>query len=91
MMGEDGTKQRIRVPGTQTYKNGKKVMMPEATQLAMIRQIKPESEVEIYTNTRNDYVLREINVVAGPGKEKSGKSASEKSSKSAGEKSASAK
>ena len=89
MVGNDGTKLRIRLPGTEQYKNGKRIMMPDPAQVAMIRRIKPDSEIEVFTRTRNDYVLREISVVSPPEK-KSDKSESAKSEKAA-EKSASAK
>jgi hypothetical protein len=94
MISGDGTKLRVRMPGKEQYKNGVKVLMPEAQQLAMVRSIKPDSEIEVYIQSRNNYVLREITVVAPPGGEKSGKSSGEKpskSDKSPGEKAASAK
>ena len=80
MTGSDGTKLRIRLPGTEQYKNGKRIMMPDPAQMAMIRRIKPDSEIEVYTRTRNDYVLREINLISPPQK-KPDKSESAKSEK----------
>ena len=91
MVGNDGTKLRIRLPGTEQYKNGKRIMMPDPAQVAMIRRIKPDSEIEVFTRTRNDYVLREISVISPPDK-KAGKEKSESAkSDKAAEKSASAK
>lgn len=94
MTGSDGTKLRIRVPGKEQYKNGQRIMMPEPDVMATLRRIKVDSEIEVFTRTRNDYVLREINVISPPQKaDKPEKSESAKSGKpdKAGEKSASAK
>ncbi len=56
----------ISLPGVERQKGATKFLMPDAKQLQLIKRLKPDTEIEVYLRGRNDYILREIKVLAPP-------------------------
>jgi hypothetical protein len=66
MTAGDGTELTIALPGVEQVRGKKRVRMPDAKLLEIVRRLKPDTEIEVQLRGQNDYTLHDINVVATP-------------------------
>jgi hypothetical protein len=67
MLEGDGITVTVTLPGTEKMQGAKKVLVPDPRMLAAVKQVKPDSEVEITLQPGDQYILREIKVIKVPG------------------------
>lgn len=67
MLAEDGITVTVTLPGVEKMQGDTKVLVPDPKQLRAVQNVKPDSQIEITLQPGDQYILRDIKVLSGPG------------------------